>query len=126
MARVKLLIDTDIFVDYLNTGFLSPIFEDKSFEVYYSIVTKKELLSKRGLKEAERQGILLMLKSHRLIPLDDRTTQVYSDLRHKYPFMGKEDALIAASALSRKLPLVTRNLKHYKHIEELRLFSYGG
>ena len=67
MAQVKLLIDTDIFIDYLNAGFLSTILESKSFEIYYSVVTKKELLSKRGLKEAERQAILLTLKRYRII-----------------------------------------------------------
>jgi len=122
VAKVKLLIDTDIFIDYLNTGFLSTIFENKNFEIYYSVVAKKELLSKRGLKEAERQAILITLKRYRIIPLNSRIAQIYSDLRRKYRSLEKEDALIAATALVRKLPLVTRNWKHYKMIEGLTLF----
>ena len=123
MAKVKLLIDTDIFIDYLNTGSLSTILESKSFEIYYSVVTKKELLSKRGLREAERQAILLTLKRYRIIPLDDRIAGLYSDLRRKQPPLEKEDALIAATALVRRLPLVTRNWKHYKVIKGLTLFK---
>ncbi len=123
MAKVKLLIDTDIFIDYLNTGFLSTVLESKSFEIYYSVVTKKELLSKRGLKEAERQAILLTLKRCRIIPLDNRIAGFYSDLRRKQPFLEKEDALIAATALVRRLPLVSRNWKHYKVIKGLTLFK---
>ncbi len=126
MAKVKLLIDTDIFIDYLNTGFLSTIFDRKSFELYYSVVTKKELLSKIGLKEAERQAILMTLKRYRIIPLDDRIAGKYSDLRRKHPPLEKEDALIAATALVRRLPLVTRNWKHYKVIEGLTLFKGTG
>lgn len=123
MAKVKLLIDTDIVIDYLNTGLLRTIFEDRGFEVYYSVVTKKELLFKPGLKETERQAILFTLRRHRIIPLDDRITGTYSDLRRRYPSLEKEDALIAATALVKKLPLVTRNVKHYKNIQDLILFK---
>jgi hypothetical protein len=86
-------------------------------------VTKKELLSKPGLKETERQAILFTLRRHRIIPLDDRITGTYSDLRRRYPSLEKEDALIAATALVKKLPLVTRNVKHYKTIQGLILFQ---
>jgi predicted nucleic acid-binding protein len=123
VAKVKLLIDTDIVIDYLNTGLLRTIFEDRGFEVYYSIVTKKELLSKPGLKETERQAVLFTLRRHRIIPLDGRITGTYSDLRRRYPSLEKEDALIAATALVKKLPLVTRNVKHYKNIQGLILFK---
>ena len=123
MAKVKLLIDTDIVMDYLNTGLLRTIFEDRGFEVYYSVVTKKELLSKPGLKETERQAILFTLRRHRIIPLDDRITGTYSNLRRRYPSLEKEDALITATALVKKLPLITRNVKHYKTIHGLILFK---
>jgi predicted nucleic acid-binding protein len=122
VAKVRFLIDTDVFIDYLNTGFLRTIFESKDFEIYYSVVTRKELLSKRGLKEAERQAILFTLKQHRIIPLNNRIATRYSELRRKYPFLEKEDALIAATALVRSLPLLTRNWKHFKAIEGLILF----
>jgi len=123
VAKVKLLIDTDIFIDYLNTGFFSTILEGKDFEIYYSIVTKKELLSKPGLREAERQAIQFTLKRYRIIPLDGRIAGKYSDLRRKHLSLEKEDTLIAATALVRRLPLVTRNWKHYKDIEGLILFK---
>jgi hypothetical protein len=61
VAKVKLLVDTDVLIDFLNTGFLSSLFENQGFEIYYSVVTKKELLSKRGLRESERKAIALML-----------------------------------------------------------------
>jgi predicted nucleic acid-binding protein len=123
VAKVKLLIDTDIFIDYFNTGSLGQILQGKQFEVYYSMATKKELLSKRGLKDTERQAILLTLRRYRIVPLDDRITRTYSDLRRNHPSLEKEDALIAATALTRKLPLVTRNWKHYRDIEGLRTFK---
>lgn len=123
MAKVKLLIDTDIVIDYLNSGFLRTIFEGRGFKVYYSVLTKKELLTKPGLKEAERQAVLFTLRRHRIIPLDDRITGTYSDLRQRYPSLEKEDALIAATAHVRKLPLITRNVKHFKDVRGLFLFK---
>ena len=122
MAKVKLLIDTDIFIDYFNTGLFSTILERKGFEIYYSAVSKKELLSKPGLKESERQAILYTLRRYRIIPLESRIASRYSDLRRQHPSLGKEDALIATTALVRRLPLVTRNWKHYKDIKGLILF----
>ncbi len=64
-----------------------------------------------------------MLKRFRIIPLDNRITSRYSELRRLYPALEKEDALIAATALTRRLPLVTRNWKHYNMIEGLTLFA---
>ena len=122
MAKVKILIDTDVFIDYLNTGFLDRVFEDKQFQVYYSIVTRKELLSKPGLRDTEKKAILATLRQHRLIPLNPRITNIYSDLRRKYPAIEKEDMLIAASGLVMRMPLLTRNSKHFKMIEGLTLF----
>ncbi len=126
MAKVPLLIDTDIFIDYFKVGLLRQVFEGKEFEIYYSVVTKKELLSKSGLRESERQAILLTLKRHRLIPLDDRIARKYSELRGRYPTLEKADALIAATALVRTLPLVTRNMRHFQNIDGLTIFTGSG
>jgi predicted nucleic acid-binding protein len=126
VAKVPLLIDTDIFIDYFKVGLLGQVFEGKEFEIYYSAVTKKELLSKSGLRESERQAILLTLKRYRLIPLDDRIARKYSDLRGRYPTLEKADALIAATALVRKLPLVTRNTRHVQNIDGLTIFAGSG
>ena len=126
MAKVPLLIDTDIFIDYFKVGLLRQVFEGKEFEIYYAVVTKKELLSKSGLRESERQAILLTLTRYRLIPLDDRIARKYSEIRGRYQTLEKADALIAATALVRKLPLVTRNIRHFQNIDGLTVFAGSG
>ena len=121
MEKISLLVDTDIFIDYFNTGLFSNILENKSFAIYYSVVSEKELLSKRGLKNSEKEAILYTLKEYRKICLDDAITLRYSELRKQYPSTDKEDALIAATALVKKLPLITRNYRHYRKIKGLLL-----
>lgn len=126
MEKIGLLVDTDIFIDYFNTGLFSSILENKGFTIYYSVISEKELLSKKGLKDAEKDAIIYTLKKYRRIRLDHNITQKYSDLRRLYPSIDKEDALIAATALVKKLPLVTRNYRHYKKIKGLVLTGEKG
>lgn len=123
MEKINLLVDTDIFIDYFNTGRFSTILENDSFVVYYSIVTEKELLSKRGLKASEKEAILYVLKSYRRIKIDNVIALKYSKLKQLYPSLDREDILIAATAITKNLPLVTRNYKHYRKIKELILFT---
>jgi len=122
MAKISILVDTDIFIDYFNTGLFSNILENDEFTIYYSIVTKKELVSKKGLKNSEKIAVLHSLKNYRIIRIDPAIATKYSSLRKKYPNLDKEDILIASTALVKKLPLMTRNWKHYKNIEGLVLF----
>jgi len=123
MAKISILLDTDIFIDFFNTGRFHALFDSSRFTVYYSIITKKELLTKPGLRDNERISILAELTRCRLIPLSDSITARYSDLRRRHPSLEKADALIAATALVKRLPLMTRNKRHFRIINGLTLFG---
>jgi len=123
MAKVSVLVDTAIFIDYFNTGRFHSLFDSDRFIVYYSIITKKELLAKPGLRDAERAAILTELGECRLIPLSDSIAAQYSDLRRRFPALTKGDALIAATALVKHLPLMTRNKRHFHMVPGLTLFG---
>lgn len=123
MAKIKLLIDTDIFIDYFNHGVFEEILENTKFSVYYSVITKKELLAKQGLRDSEKRAILYVLRKHKIINLTADIAERYSALLREQPEMTKEDALIAATALHKRLPLLTRNWKHYRNIQGLVLFG---
>ena len=123
MAKIPVLIDTDVFIDYFNSGRFSSLFDSRQFTIYYSVVTKKELLSKPGLQETERLAILDELSRHRIVKLTDRITNRYSELRSRHPSLEKADALNAASALVKNLPLVTRNKKHFQIIAALKVLG---
>lgn len=123
MAAVRVHVDTDILIDYINAGRHSRLLDDRRNRIYYSVVTRKELLSKRGLKASDRQAIQEALRRFRLIPLTPTITARYSSLRRRYPDLEKEDALIAATALVKRLPLMTRNWKHFAQIAGLTLYA---
>ena len=123
MGKVSLLVDTDIFIDYFNTGRFHALFDSHRFTVYYSIITKKELLTKSGLRDNERESILSELRRCRLIALSNSITARYSDLRFRHPSLEKGDALIAATALVKHLPLMTRNKRHFRVVSGLTLFG---
>jgi len=124
VARIKLLIDTDIFIDYLKG--MSPakaVFRSRDIDIYCSILTKKELLSKPGLKDSERKKIISILRDLKTISIDPDISLKYSDLLAKYHDnrLQPPDAIIAATAWSKKLPLLTRNRRHFSYIEEIKL-----
>jgi predicted nucleic acid-binding protein len=123
MAKIPVLVDTDIFIEYFNQGRFHALFDSTRFTVYYSIITKKELLTKPGLRDSERESILVELSRCRLIALSDSITARYSDLRHRHPSLDKGDALIAATALVKRLPFMTRNKRHFQMVAGLTLFG---
>src|SRR4030065_2047581 len=121
MAKIGILADTDVFIDYFNKGLFAIILEDKRFNIYYSVITRKELLSKKGLKTSEKEAIMFTLRKYREIRLDNRIITKYSLHKSTYKNIDKEDAIIAATAIVKGLLLLTRNYKHFKGIEGLKL-----
>jgi predicted nucleic acid-binding protein len=94
------------------------ILDSPRYRVYYATVTRKEWLAKPSLSSTERQRIQMLCLRHRLIRIDARIAQGFSDLLTKYATQGlrKVDAFVAATVWSRALPLLTRNTRHYRFI----------
>jgi predicted nucleic acid-binding protein len=124
MAKVSVLVDTDVFIDYFNVGRFSFLFDGSRYTVYYSVITQKELLAKSGLRETERQAILQELRRCRMVNLTEAITSRYSELRDRCRSLEKADALIAATALVRSLPLITQNKRHFRNIAGLTVVSF--
>jgi len=130
MAKISILIDTDIFIDAIK-GVKSAreLFSTGEVILYCSILSKKELLSKGGLKDSERKKILNMLSQVRVLRIDEDIHKKFFSLTKKY---GNRDDLfvdyvVAATAWSKKLPLLTRNRRHFERIEEITLLpAYQG
>ena len=124
MAKIKLLIDTDIFIDALK-GIKSAkyLFRMKEIELYCSILTKKELLLKEGLRESERERIMTLLSKIKILRIDNDIQEKFLSLMKKYGERPEvlADYFIAATAWAKNLPLLTRNRKHFEQIKEIKL-----
>lgn len=124
MAKIKLLIDTDIFIDALK-GIKSArdLFKLKELELHCSVLTKKELLSKKGLKNSERKEIITLLSKIKIFRIDDDITRKFSFLIKQYGEKPElfSDYIIAATAWAKNLPLMTKNRKHFEPIKEIKL-----
>lgn len=124
MAKIRILVDTDIFIDYLRgIRTAKTLFSSEEVEVYYSVLTKKELLSKVGLKYSERKKILRLLSQCKAIKIDNNIAGKFSLLLNRYGDRPEwaPDLIIAATTWSKNLPLLTRNIKHFKFIKEIKL-----
>jgi tRNA(fMet)-specific endonuclease VapC len=127
-----ILADTDVLIDYLAG--IQPVTDQvleyvQSDTLHTSAVTCFELLSGAwGGKRGDR--VRRLVAAVPVLPLDreaaTRAATVRQQLAHSGFSMGMADSLIAGIALVNDLPLLTRNRKHFDHVEGLRLIAVDG
>lgn len=127
MAKVRLLIDTDVLIDFLKgIKTAKDLFRSGQFDLYCSVQSKKELITKVGLKNSEKKEIKALLSNIKVLKVDRDIINKFSLLLKKYGDNPKSvaDYIIAATAWAKNLPLLTRNRKHFEHIKEIALCPY--
>jgi predicted nucleic acid-binding protein len=107
----RVLVDSDVVIDHLRgIRSLPPL------RLAFSVITRCELFAGRD-DPALLRRLLAPLQE---IPIDtaiaERGGALKRDQRVPTP-----DALIAATALERELPLMTRNVRHFKRVPGLDL-----
>jgi len=121
------VIDSSIFIDHFRghppaTSF----FESLSDLALFSAVTETELLTGNQCSIAEtRKKILQFLAKFEKISVDNPIAQLAGDLSREHRANGLElgDALIAATAIINKAELLTRNVRDFEKIKDLRVRS---
>jgi predicted nucleic acid-binding protein len=122
----RVLADTGVFILwYRGEPRAKLFFRSRHTEIYYSRVTRKELL-RSPISDAERRRISLMLGNLRQINPDPTVTRAYSELLNRYPDLRHHlaDSLIAASAWAKNMPLVTTNMRHFRSIREIEVIAF--
>ena len=128
MARLSYLLDTDVLIDWLEgQRWAKTLVWDSNLRLYCSNVSRKELLAKRGLSDSERKKIRRLLQVVRVVNVDSTIAAAASELLQKYKRhpLRVDDALVAATAWIKRLPLLTRNRKHYEFITEIEIAMFG-
>lgn len=109
-----LLVDSDVFIDHLRGA---ARFTPGRDQVSYSVITRCELYS--GATAAD-DPIDRILAPFTELPVDRPVAELGGRLRREHG-IRTPDALIAATALHHGLTLVTRNVKHFRHLPKLRV-----
>ena len=127
MESSKVVIDTNIFIEYLrakdrkNTN----LYKIPSNKVLYiSSVTLYELLM-GAYNERKREDIRLLTQDIIILPFDEQvcscSAEIYHDLRRNNKMIEFRDIFIAATCIFHKLPLKTSNKNHFKRVRGLKL-----
>ena len=119
---IRLLLDTDVVIDYLrDQADAVHYLENRSEELLISSVAVAELYS--GIRdEAEREALETFLKAFEIVPVDRETAIQGGTYRRDYMKShntGLADALIAATADICQARLVTLNRKHLPMLQEI-------
>jgi predicted nucleic acid-binding protein len=121
MAR-RLLIDTDVLIDYLRgraeaVSYLESLTES----LFIFAITVAELYA--GVREgAERIALEQVLSVFNVIPVDEVVAANGGLIRRDYGKshgVGLADAIIASTAEMRKVDLVTLNKKHFPTLSNI-------
>lgn len=115
MATADLLVDTDVLIDHLRGARRLPA-HGRTLAV--SVVTRCELFAGRDDEERLRRLLAAMVE----LPVDAAVAELAGATRRSSG-IATPDALIAATALHRNLPLMTRNRRHFDRVDGLRLVS---
>ena len=112
----KLLIDSDILIDFLRGKAGAKDYLTKQSEVfplYCSVITIAEIHA--GMQKTEEDKTTKLLDSFFTIPITEKIAKIAGGLKRdtKSHNLELDDCLIAATALVEKAVLATKNLKHY-------------
>ena len=121
----KRLTDSDLLIDYLNGRLGDPmriVRDAREGRLVTSMVSRFEVLA--GARSDEQfVRMARFLRSFVQIPLDadaaDAAARIDSVLRADGIRLPSGDTLIAGIAVSRGLPLITRNRRHFERVPRL-------
>ena len=90
-------------------------------EILISVITETEIFpGEKMLDKEERIRTEIFLELFLVISLTSEIARFAGDLGTKYE-LDLADSVIAATSIKNDLTLITRNIKHYKSINGLKL-----
>jgi predicted nucleic acid-binding protein len=91
--------------------------------VSVSVISKIEVLGYNKLTAFDKENLELFFDNISIVSLNEEITNKAIQLKqHKKMSLG--DAIIAASSIYVKIPLLTNNVDDFKHLDNLELISF--
>lgn len=124
-----LLIDTSILIDYFRKTDKTKSRLVQHFQtfgtLYISAITEFEIYN--GATDLHREFWDKMLQRMQVLDFDRlaarESARIVTDLKKKRKSIDKPDLFIAATAIVHDLHFDTLNLKHFTHIDKLKLLK---
>lgn len=104
--------DEDLYISAVSIGEIQAGIE----------LTREQDRNKAESIEAWLEDIL---KNHHVLPMTGSTFSLWAKLMHSQSNTVREDAMIAATAIEKKLTVVTRNTKDFKRFKVRLLNPFG-
>lgn len=115
MGRV--LLDTNILINHL--GDIEPL-PDSHDEFLISVLTEFELLRFPGLSIQEERQIRAFIQTLRVVPVTETIAIRAAELGRIHR-IGSVDLLLAATALILEMPFITKNIRDFRKISQLKI-----
>ncbi len=119
-----MLLDSNIIIYSVQPEYqiILEFLSSKEDNLSISIVSKIEVLGYHDLSDFVKENLQLFFSEIPIINLSDEIAEIVIQLRQKKK-MTLGDSIIAATAIHKNIPLLTNNIKDFKHIENLVLIS---
>jgi len=128
----SLIFDTTFLIDFQRERNLRPgaahafLRQHRESYAWLPIVAYAEYAE--GFEDRSDASFLSVVESFEILPVirpvADTYARIARTLRQQGRLIGSNDLWIAATAIHRDWPLVTRNLDHFSRIPEIRLMGY--
>ncbi|MFH1430201.1 MAG: type II toxin-antitoxin system VapC family toxin [Candidatus Uhrbacteria bacterium] len=124
---MRVLVDTNVIIEHLHGATrVTPYFDaaaDGTIELSISVMTEYELLRWPLLTDDDADEIGFLLERYRVIDVDRRIAQIAATISRTHTRIGTADILIAATAIAHHVPLLTKNVRHFKNVAMLELLT---
>ena len=127
MEKRLVICDTNIFIEFYkgNSEVIENLHKIGNENIALSSVTAGELIF-GAFNKAELRSIQKDINELRVLHINEKISRNFIDLMQKYSLshnLDLPDALIAATVINTDFKLYTLNLKHFKYIDNIKLWN---
>lgn len=127
--EARVVVDTDIIIDYLKKRHPGAELLKKAYlkySIHITSITVYELLY--GVQKSGKANLInRLLKYVTVVPFDDaaakKAAAIHYALRNKGMDIGVKDSFIAGICDAHNMPLLTRNIDHFKRVPNIKLLA---
>jgi predicted nucleic acid-binding protein len=133
VAHGALLLDTDVLSFFFNrdaqriTRYTPHLDGATQFASFVSVAEMRFGAKRRGWGPVRYGQLALFLQRYTIVESTPRVGEVWAQIRAEALSIGRpierQDAWIAAVAITLNMPLVTHNVKHFAHVPLLRIIT---